>query len=326
MVYDALRGDGRSSPATTRHVPRATGWSSLPKQGRWLLLGVVLAGPVGFLIARGTGETPPSQVAKQATIPTTTEEPAASVQAPSGTPLATTSARTAPAPSATPIKGAAAQIEEERPAIAPLPAITLAERPAQAPSPAPPTAAALPSVAPTKQATELPSPVPSGGSASIPAPSPALQSQNTSQLKISVSQAPIAITKTASDGGGEPDPQQVKAALSRLQAAVAAGDEQISSSTLSELQALLPTNSLTLLRARALAAHGSGDLDAAVRYYRSILQRVPEDEQAGVNLALIDARQGDIGAARERLSRMSSRNVDSQMISRAQAELERPQP
>ena len=115
---------------------------------------------------------------------------------------------------------------------------------------------------------------------------------------------------------------QVKTAMSRLQAAVAGGDNAVRDTSLSELQALLPADSLTLLRARAWAAHGNGDIEDAERYYRAILQRVPDDEYAGVNLALIDARRGDLNQARDRLAKLAARNTGSLMVSRAQAELE----
>lgn len=110
--------------------------------------------------------------------------------------------------------------------------------------------------------------------------------------------------------------------MSRLQAAVAGGDIAVRDASLDELQKLLPADSLTLLRARAWAAHGGNDIEGAERYYRAILQRVPDDEYAGVNLALIDARRGDVNEARERLARLAARNSGSPMVSRAQAELE----
>lgn len=109
--------------------------------------------------------------------------------------------------------------------------------------------------------------------------------------------------------------------MTRLQVAVADGDAGARDQALAQLQAILSADSLTLLRARAWAAHGSGDIDQAEHYYRAILQRMPDDEHAGVNLALIDARRGDMDDARERLARMAARNSRSLMISRALDEL-----
>lgn len=110
--------------------------------------------------------------------------------------------------------------------------------------------------------------------------------------------------------------------MARLQAAVADADAGSRDQALAQLQTLLPADSLTLLRARAWAAHGSGDIAQAERYYQAILQRMPDDEHAGVNLALIDARRGELDDARERLTRLAARNTRSAMVSQALDELE----
>jgi hypothetical protein len=259
----------------------------------WLLLGVVLAGPTGYLIARSGGG---QQAAQQAvSTPPSVQHvvaAAASVAAP-----AVAFASTTPAsPSSTPA-----------PVVAMLPPIVLAKRENTV---APPAAVA---VAPASTASPVAS-QPEAARTAAP------------QLQISVSEAPAAqksVAKAATPtAGDEPDPAQVRTAMSRLQAAVAGGDIAVRDASLDELQQLLPADSLTLLRARAWAAHGGNDIEGAERYYLAILKRVPDDEYAGVNLALIDARRGDVNEARERLARLAARNSGSQMVSRAQAELE----
>ncbi|MEN5207777.1 tetratricopeptide repeat protein [Stenotrophomonas terrae] len=297
LIHDALSG-GESSPAADRQTAQTAAWQQLPRHGRWLLLGVVLAGPAGYLLARGGGN-------EQAPIAAATPIQApASLPGPAAMPPAINTS-----PGARPGADPATQRPVQTAGVRTLPPIVLATRVA----PAAPIAAAAATSANIAAAAP--------GAVTSTAPS---VREATSAVTITVSQAPAksASATSAPTSGDEPDPMQVKTAMSRLQAAVASGDNAVRDTSLSELQALLPADSLTLLRARAWAAHGNGDIEDAERYYRAILQRVPDDEYAGVNLALIDARRGDLNQARDRLAKLAARNTGSQMVSRAQAELE----
>jgi len=109
--------------------------------------------------------------------------------------------------------------------------------------------------------------------------------------------------------------------LAALDSALAANDVEAIPQLLATLSRQLPGNSLTLLRARAWAAHSQGDGDTAETHYRTILRRVPNDEQAGVNLALLEAARGDSDAAQARLRRLASHNGNSPLIARAMDQL-----
>lgn len=109
--------------------------------------------------------------------------------------------------------------------------------------------------------------------------------------------------------------------LAALDSALAANDVEAIPLLLATLSRQLPGNSLTLLRARAWAAHSQGDGDTAETHYRTILRRVPNDEQAGVNLALLEAARGDSDAAQARLRRLASHNGNSPLIARAMDQL-----
>ena len=87
------------------------------------------------------------------------------------------------------------------------------------------------------------------------------------------------------------------------------------------LLARLAPESLTLLRMQAWVAHAGNDTARAETLYRRIAERVPEDVNAGVNIALLDARRGDADAARTRLVRLSGRHPRSPQVARALAEL-----
>lgn len=122
------------------------------------------------------------------------------------------------------------------------------------------------------------------------------------------------------------DAAKVREAMGALHAAVSDGDDPAVHAAIERLQTLLPERSLTLLRARAWAMHGRGDLDQARRLYRAILDRVPDDEHASINLALLDARHGDVAEARARLERLAARNVRSPQVMQALSELEAARP
>lgn len=109
--------------------------------------------------------------------------------------------------------------------------------------------------------------------------------------------------------------------LAALDSALADNDVEAIPQLLATLGRQLPGNSLTLLRARAWAAHSQGDGDTAETHYRTILRRVPNDEQAGVNLALLEAARGDSDAAQARLRRLASHNGNSPLIARAMDQL-----
>jgi tetratricopeptide (TPR) repeat protein len=142
-----------------------------------------------------------------------------------------------------------------------------------------------------------------------------------SQIKVSVRRRDAANAAEPTDDD-DVDPRAVREAMAALDAAVGAHDAAANAAAIARLQALLPAGSLTLLRARAWAAHGGGDFAEAERLYRAILERVPDDEHAEVNLALLDARRGDVDDARARLDRLAARNARSPQVLQAIAELD----
>ena len=143
---------------------------------------------------------------------------------------------------------------------------------------------------------------------------------HSSQLQLSVHKRDSAAGKAAT--AEQNNAVAVDMAMSALNAAVASHDAAASANAIAQLQELLPAQSLTLLRARAWAAHGGGNYAEAERLYRTILERVPDDEHAGINLALLDARHGEVDDARARLERMAARHSGSAQIAQALAELD----
>jgi len=270
-----------------------------------------VAGPAGLWLARPASAPAPAQA--QAS-----EDPATGAAGPAidiPPALAQQAAGLEPAP----VQAVAPGPDAMAPALAassPPPATDGAARmPAQVLSPAP----AQPAASSPEPAAQAPAPAPTLVATATPAPAPAM-------VQVQVEPAQTRLSVRPRDGEAvsseEAEANAVRAAMAALYAAVGDRDEAAAANAMAELDSLLPARSLTLLRARAWQAHGSGDLARAEQLYRQILERVPEDEHAGVNLALLEARMGDPEQARNRLERLAARNTRSAQVARARAELE----
>lgn len=132
--------------------------------------------------------------------------------------------------------------------------------------------------------------------------------------------------RAASKAGDVTDDAAVERAVAGMEAALAAGDPPAAHQAMARLEALLPAESLTLLRMQAWLAHADGEGAAAERLYRKIAERVPGDINAGVNIALLEARRGELDDARRRLAQLSGRYPRSPQVARALAELDAAQP
>ena len=294
LIYDALRTTGETPVAPGKQPARSATVRGLPRGSVWLFVGALLAGPLGFLVARGTGS---SAAAGQPPLPPATPAPAAIAVAP---PASTT-------PATLPVASAAANSGVATTAVAAATPISVTA--------ATSVAATLP-VAATAQ---------TDATATTTTQPAAITEATPPAIHISVSSTGKAPIEHAAGNKEEPDPVAVRGAMARLHAAVGDHDPQGQEQALAELGKLLPDDSLTLLRARAWAAHGSGDSAQAERLYGAILQRVPDDEYASVNLALLDARRGAVEQARDRLNQLAARG-HSPMVDNALAELENSQP
>ncbi len=315
LIHDALREqDGPVPPV--RPAPRASWWASRSAQARGGML-LATAGVVGFLLA-GTlllsfgkrGESgPPARAGASAASPARPPADAAATgPAITAVPSASPAMVHAPQP---PFPGAAA-------ADAPRTPETLA-MPALAPPPDRPDAGVADAAVDMEPTPAAPPPV------RAPAPSPAdavASSEGTAPaIRIKVERR----TDTAPAGTGM-DNRAVEQAVGEVESAMAGGDLPAARQALARLGALLPPESLTLLRMQAWIAHAGNDTAQAESLYRRIAERVPEDVNAGVNIALLDARRGEADAARQRLTQLSGRYPRSPQVARALAELDSTAP
>jgi tetratricopeptide (TPR) repeat protein len=104
----------------------------------------------------------------------------------------------------------------------------------------------------------------------------------------------------------EPDPAAVARQVDAMGDAIAQGDYDAAQTHLQALQHLLPPRSLTLLRMRAWLAQQRGEDAQALPLYREIVERIPGDRGAAINLALLEATAGQLDEARQRLRRLQA--------------------
>lgn len=336
LVYDALR-QSQPDAITASGIPKqpANSWTGVLADHRrpalWLLCGMLVAGPLGFLLSRPADTAPPFPAAIADASSTETDDVVDAARPPVAAPArSVTDAKLAlrdpgvadgPAMQA-PLTGSPAG-QEAATAITATPA-AIDNAPADAPVPARLVEAeATPAVVSTASQTPAPAMPAATSGATSHAPPRTDVAVIASQIQVSVRNAE---SNTGSPKQEDTDTNAVRAAMSQLNAAVGDHDADATASAIANLQSLLPAESLTLLRARAWAAHGSGDLVLAERLYQTIIDRVPDDEHAGVNLALLDARRGEMADARTRLDRMAARNARSPRILQALAELDAATP
>lgn len=95
-----------------------------------------------------------------------------------------------------------------------------------------------------------------------------------------------------------------------------AGNAASAQQILAHLKRLAPENSITLLRVEAFWALKQGDVEKARQRYRSILQRIPGDRSAGLNLSVADWNAGYRIDAREQIQALARQFPDDSTIQR----------
>lgn len=285
LIYDALRQNGTASPqATATPVARARGGG---RRTGYLWLGATGSVLLGYALVHAlSGNAAPPAAA------TATRAPLA-------------------APAAAPVTASVT-----------VPVAVAAPAPVAATAPIPP----LPPLA-TRDTTRTSAAPVAGSDVPAPAtPAPRLATTPSGQEVVHVQSQQMNITvstrRPARDAAPAADTSaRIPDALASLQRAVAQGDAAAIEQQLQALRQLLPADSLTLLRNEAWVAHNRGDLVTAEDRYRQILSRVPEDTQAGVNLALLEAGRGQTDVAQGRLLRLAAENGDSSVIAQALAQI-----
>jgi thioredoxin-like negative regulator of GroEL len=207
-------------------------------------------------------------------------------------------------------------------------AVSTAEGPMAAPVPVSPSPATSP-IAPKAAATPVQS---KANFAPTAKPAEAVPVVKVAQAVQSAQARPVAIapattTAPALEEFREPaviDPEVTRQLTVAVTRAIEAGKNDEAQALLQQLSQRLPAESITLLRLSAWQKMQAGDSAQAMALYRRISNRLPGDESAGINLALLHWRAGQLQEARQVMGDLSERHPESATVQRYQRELGAP--
>lgn len=117
------------------------------------------------------------------------------------------------------------------------------------------------------------------------------------------------------------DPQETAQLTQAVKRAIQAGKNDEAQNLLQQLAMRLPRESITLLRLNAWHRMQSGDPAQAMVLYRQISERIPGDESAGINLALLHWKAGQPDEARRLIAALAERHPESETVQRYSREL-----
>lgn len=114
------------------------------------------------------------------------------------------------------------------------------------------------------------------------------------------------ITDAPTDAQGHEN--RIADRMQTFESAMTRGDWAAAERHLNDLSSLLPADSLTLLRNKAWLLMNKGKDAESMKLYTRILERLPKDLNAQLNLAILEQRLGNRSAAAERLRRILDEN------------------
>lgn len=117
------------------------------------------------------------------------------------------------------------------------------------------------------------------------------------------------------------DPQVTAQLTQAVRLAIQAGKNVEAQGLLRQLATRLPPESITLLRLNAWHRMQSGDAAQAMVLYRQITERLPGDESAGINLALLNWKAGQQDEARRLIGALAERHPESDTVQKYSREL-----
>lgn len=283
LMFAALRTlEGERPAAATLSPARRTLPAAWRAGATWLGVGVLCGGVTMWLAAPAAPDARPAAMPLALMAPVAAVIPPSPTSSPVPTPVAATIAPPVAMPVAAPVASpVAAPVVPPPPASEP---VIAASAPAQAApaSPAPATA-----------------PVPARAAPFAPLPPGSLV------VRDAGAPAPRTASAAARDAD-DPDPAAVARQVEAMGQAIDSGDYDAAQAHLQALQHLLPAQSLTLLRMRAWLAQRRGEDAQALPLYREIVERMPGDRGAAINLALLEAGAGQLDEARQRLRRLQA--------------------
>lgn len=183
-----------------------------------------------------------------------------------------------------------------------------------------PAIAAMPAVAPVVAPVAVDLPVPTKGDAPEMPPviAKAMQSKPHAQPR---PKAQAQVIADATPVAEEIDPVETDKMTQAVRRAIQAGKNDEAQGLLKQLATRLPPESITLLRLNAWYRMQSGDQAQAMSLYRQIGERIPGDESAGINLALLHWKAGQQEEARRLIGALAERHPESETVQRYSREL-----
>lgn len=160
---------------------------------------------------------------------------------------------------------------------------------------------------------------------SVPTPAPRIASASTGAPRRAPVAAPVADaaptlgSNNSIEVGTQPAPVHdggIAPRVAAFESAMRAGDHTSARKALDGLEASLPPRSLTLWRMQAWYALDTGDDAGARSLYQRILQRLPDDVNAALNSALIEARSGHRDLARQMIDELHTQHPESALVTR----------
>ncbi len=269
--------------------------SALSGQILALVAGMLLAGAGAWLYWAGkasnnnSSAVPPVQVALA---PTPAPAPQPAVQS-------VTPAAAAPVPAPAPIPAPTPKPVAVKQAAAPVAAAPAVKSPSPVvhnpPVPkAVPAATAAAPVAAAAPAASTPAPAPAPVAEVKPAPRPPINTK----VQVSV----------------EPNPFDVREVFQNFLQLLQMGKLSEAQAAADKISGALGRNHVVSLRAQGYLALKKGDLPLARAQYLQLHESLPEDREAGLNLALIEWRLGDKESAAKRVGRLVERFPNDQEI------------
>lgn len=143
------------------------------------------------------------------------------------------------------------------------------------------------------------------------------------QIKLSAPMRPSSAVEMITEAAPPPpiDPQETEQLTRAVNLAVQAGRNDEAQNLLKQLATRLPSESITLLRLNAWHSMQSGNSARAMALYRQIVERIPDDESAGINLALLYWKAGQKDDALRLIGALAERHPESNTVQKYNREL-----
>lgn len=114
----------------------------------------------------------------------------------------------------------------------------------------------------------------------------------------------------------EINPEETRRLTFEVKRAIQAKKTEEAQALLQQLETRLPAESITLLRLNAWNRMQGGDQVQAMALYRQIVQRLPGDESASINLALLHWQSGQQVEAKRLMGALAERHPESDVVQR----------